>query len=128
MNNNEARLHQINFFLGDGIVSLLEKPNCKLYFESNGEVNAEGKETKPCILYIIANYLLVCRPRKFGKKYYIKYQLPVQYIHVEEDDLTGADTSSNLILTIRNQYLSCTRYFIRYVPNILFINLVSCHL
>ena len=120
MNNSAAKLHQINNFLGDGIAPLLEEPNCKLYFESNGEVNAEGKTSKLCILYIISNYLLVCRPRKYGKKYYIKYQLPVQHIQVEEDDLNESDVSSNLVLTIRNQYLSCTRYFIRYVRSNLF--------
>lgn len=107
----DAKLAQINAFLGDGIRDILKNPNCKLFFESNAEAKKGTKLRKPCIVYIVYDYLLICRPRKYSKKYYIKYRLPIDSLHINSGDNSNSnevDTSDSdpLILTTqdKNEY------------------------
>ena len=85
MSSEEAKLEEINALLGNDIAALLKEGNAKLFFESNAEAKKNDKARKLCIVYIIGEYLLICRPRKYGKKYYVKYQLRVSDVHVVDD-------------------------------------------
>ena len=113
MNTPEAKLCQINSFLGGGITSLLSDSNCKLYFESTAEANKEGKHRKPCIVYIIGDSFLICRPRKYSKRYYVKYQLPIQSIHLEDRNEVDS-RQSVIILSIHDRFQSVVHYFVVY--------------
>ena len=83
MSPQEARLQAVNSFLGGDLSDLLADPDCKLFFESNGEACRGAKMMKPCMIYIVGDQLLLCRPRKIGKKYYVKYRIPVHRARID---------------------------------------------
>ena len=123
MSSEEAKLEQINVFLGGGIVSLLKSGNAKLFFESNAEAKKDDKTRKMCIVYIIGEYVLICRPRKYGKKYYVKYQLPIINIHLGNDfskqsssdspnDASSRDSSAPIVISSRDRFNAVSSYYI----------------
>ena len=122
MSSEEAKLEEINALLGNDIAALLKEGNAKLFFESNAEAKKNDKTRKLCIVYIIGEYLLICRPRKYGKKYYVKYQLRVSDIHVVDDpsqyNVDGStppprrDASSPVIISARNHFNLVDMYYI----------------
>ena len=73
-------------------------------------------------MYIIGEYLLICRPRKYGKKYYVKYQLRISDIHVVDDpsqyNVDGStppprrDASSPVMSSARNHFNLVDMYYI----------------
>lgn len=93
MSQQEARLHAVNSFLGGDLSDLLADPDCKLFFESNGEACRGAKMMKPCMIYIVGEGLLLCRPRKIGKKYYVKYRLPVHRVRIDNRSDLEMDAS-----------------------------------
>lgn len=106
MSSSDAKLYQINTFLGGGINGIIKKPNCKLFFESNAEARKGDKTRKPCIIYIIYDSILICRPRKYGKKYYVKYQLPIESLHI---DTTNSLSSNGIVTKEGNPILLVTQ-------------------
>ena len=116
-NSLDAKLALINSFLGGSINELLKYPNVKLYFESNAEAHMEGKARKPCIVYIIGDSVLICRPRKYGKKFYVKYQFPVNRIHVDdrlpnEKWNESSSLGSPIVLSHHNRTNALVYYYI----------------
>lgn len=107
MNSSDAKLYQINTFLGGGIDDILQNPNCKLFFESNAEARKGNKIKKPCIVYLVHDALLICRPRKYSKKYYIKFHLSIDSLILNISESTPYGHDCNLIVAIQNkQYYS----------------------
>lgn len=97
MSSTDAKLCQIRTFLGKDIDGLLDNPNCKLFFESIALARKGDKNRKPCIIYIIYNSLLICRPRKYSKKYYVKFNIPVESIHIDTSETyDSSDTKSKM--------------------------------
>jgi hypothetical protein len=86
MNQIDIKLESINSFLGGSISSLLKSPKCQLLFESEAKVNMDGKTRKSCIIYIIGEYILICRPRKYTKKYYVKFMLPIHKVSINKSN------------------------------------------
>lgn len=117
-NTQDAKLEQINVFLAGGIAELLKYPKCKLYFESNAEAHMEGKARKSCMVYIIGDSILICRPRKYGKKFYVKYQFAVSRVRVCEEytekdkDVHSSSPDIPLLLSYRNRSNVVTYYYI----------------
>ena len=106
MSQQEARLQAVNSFLGGDLTDLLADPDFKLFFESNGEACRGTKVMKPCMIYIVGEELLICRPRKIGKKYYVKYRLPVHRVRIDnrsdlEMDASLPTTGLSLPIVIR---------------------------
>ena len=117
-NTQDAKLEQINAFLAGSITELIKYPKCKLYFESNAEAHMEGKTRKSCMVYIIGDSILICRPRKYGKKFYVKYQFPVSRVRVCEEytekdkELHSTSLDIPLLLSHRNRMNVVTYYYI----------------
>lgn len=108
MSSTDAKLVQINAFLGDGIRDILKNPNCKLFFESNAEAKKGTKVRKSCIVYIVYDNLLICRPRKYSKKYYVKYRLLIDSLHMNSGDNSNSgdvhtSNSDPIVLTTHDQ-------------------------
>lgn len=122
MSSEEVKLEEINILLGNDITALLKEGNAKLFFESNAEAKKNAKTRKLCIVYIIGEYLLICRPRKYGKKYYVKYQLRLSDIHVIDDptqyNVEGSalsprrDASPPVVISARNHSNLVDMYYI----------------
>ena len=108
--SSDAKLDQINIFLGGGIEDLLKKPKCKLFFESNAEAKKDDKEKKPCIIYLIYDALLICRPRKYSKKFYVKFHLKLDSVHLNVSSSNTYGKESNLVVVTQNKQ----EYFIWY--------------
>lgn len=117
-NTQDAKLEQINLFLAGSITELLKDPKCKLYFESNAEAHMEGKTRKSCMVYIIGDSILICRPRKYGKKFYVKYQFAVSRVRVCEEytekdkEVHSSSPDIPLLLSYRSRSNAITYYYI----------------
>lgn len=85
MQEQDADLNQMNQRLGGAAKEFLKDPKCHLIFEGTGEVNRAKKQRKPCLIYVLPTVVLLCRPRKIGKKYYIKYQVPISTTKITID-------------------------------------------
>ena len=129
MNSEEVQLTQINNLLGGGITSLLKDVTCKLYFEGKEEVKLRGKTKKPCNIYIINDLVLICRPCRYSRKYYVKFQLSVSNVYVEsnfsEQDNSMQNEEVPSIILFAEHARSLVQYFIWYIFLIVSISLVG---
>ena len=72
------------------------------------------------MIYIVGDSFLICRPRKYSKRYYVKYQLPIQSIRLEDPKEVDSKQSVIMIST-HDRFQSVVHYFVSYSPQIVFI-------
>ena len=88
-------LQNINSLLGNDIYDMIKQPHCKLFFQSNAEAKKGDKTKKACIIYIIYDSILICRPRKVGKKFYLKFKLPIDSVQIQQENKDNSTIITN---------------------------------